>query len=101
MYVITARYLFSDNPPFRVVVQNERREEWTSLLVTNKKLFIQYPVLVRLEQAGTASTWWRCSGEGGMGWGRETKGSVPLSLPVPGVVSASVRFPFLIGSGCS
>lgn len=39
---------------FRVVVQNERREEWTSLLVTIKKLFIQYPVLVRLEQAGTA-----------------------------------------------
>lgn len=38
---------------FRVVVQNERREEWTSLLVTIKKLFIQYPVLVRLEQAGT------------------------------------------------
>lgn len=37
----------------RVVVQNERREEWTSLLVTIKKLFIQYPVLVRLEQAGT------------------------------------------------
>lgn len=36
----------------RVVVQNERREEWTSLLVTIKKLFIQYPVLVRLEQAG-------------------------------------------------
>lgn len=48
--------LFSiyDNIPFRVVVQNERREEWTSLLVTIKKLFIQYPVLVRLEQAGTA-----------------------------------------------
>lgn len=37
----------------RVVVQNERREEWTSLLVTIKKLFIQYPVLVRLQQAGT------------------------------------------------
>lgn len=37
----------------RVVVQNERREEWTSLLVTIKKLFVQYPVLVRLEQAGT------------------------------------------------
>ncbi|XP_053135498.1 GATOR complex protein DEPDC5 isoform X4 [Hemicordylus capensis] len=36
---------------YRVVVQNERREEWTSLLVTIKKLFIQYPVLVRLEQA--------------------------------------------------
>lgn len=35
-------------------MQNERREEWTSLLVTIKKLFIQYPVLVRLEQAGTA-----------------------------------------------
>uniref|UniRef100_A0A8C5L768 GATOR1 complex protein DEPDC5 n=1 Tax=Jaculus jaculus TaxID=51337 RepID=A0A8C5L768_JACJA len=38
---------------YKVVVQNERREEWTSLLVTIKKLFIQYPVLVRLEQAGT------------------------------------------------
>uniref|UniRef100_A0A2K6SXM4 GATOR1 complex protein DEPDC5 n=1 Tax=Saimiri boliviensis boliviensis TaxID=39432 RepID=A0A2K6SXM4_SAIBB len=36
---------------WKVVVQNERREEWTSLLVTIKKLFIQYPVLVRLEQA--------------------------------------------------
>nr|XP_020013197.1 DEP domain-containing protein 5-like [Castor canadensis] len=43
--------MFCDNTPFRVVVQNERREEWTSLLVTIKKLFIQYPVLVRLEQA--------------------------------------------------
>uniref|UniRef100_A0A452S0S5 DEP domain containing 5, GATOR1 subcomplex subunit n=1 Tax=Ursus americanus TaxID=9643 RepID=A0A452S0S5_URSAM len=43
--------VFYDNIPFRVVVQNERREEWTSLLVTIKKLFIQYPVLVRLEQA--------------------------------------------------
>uniref|UniRef100_A0A8C8UP88 DEP domain containing 5 n=1 Tax=Peromyscus maniculatus bairdii TaxID=230844 RepID=A0A8C8UP88_PERMB len=37
---------------YKVVAQNERREEWTSLLVTIKKLFIQYPVLVRLEQAG-------------------------------------------------
>ncbi|KAM4708788.1 GATOR1 complex protein DEPDC5 isoform 2-T3 [Discoglossus pictus] len=36
---------------YKVVVQNERREEWTSLLVTVKKLFIQYPVLVRLENA--------------------------------------------------
>ncbi|XP_035246744.1 GATOR complex protein DEPDC5 isoform X5 [Anguilla anguilla] len=36
---------------YRVVAQNERREEWTSLLVTIKKLFIQYPVLVRLEGA--------------------------------------------------
>uniref|UniRef100_A0A8D2D1S8 GATOR1 complex protein DEPDC5 n=1 Tax=Sciurus vulgaris TaxID=55149 RepID=A0A8D2D1S8_SCIVU len=36
---------------YKVVAQNERREEWTSLLVTIKKLFIQYPVLVRLEQA--------------------------------------------------
>ncbi|XP_072455955.1 GATOR1 complex protein DEPDC5 isoform X4 [Notamacropus eugenii] len=36
---------------YKVVVQNERREEWTSLLVTIKKLFVQYPVLVRLEQA--------------------------------------------------
>ncbi|XP_073079287.1 GATOR1 complex protein DEPDC5 isoform X11 [Manis javanica] len=35
---------------YKVVVQNERREEWTSLLVTIKKLFIQYPVLVRLQQ---------------------------------------------------
>ncbi|XP_053326258.1 GATOR complex protein DEPDC5 isoform X1 [Spea bombifrons] len=34
---------------YKVVVQNERREEWTSLLVTVKNLFIQYPVLVRLE----------------------------------------------------
>lgn len=49
--------VFYDNIPFRVVVQNERREEWTSLLVTIKKLFIQYPVLVRLEQAGTAFIW--------------------------------------------
>uniref|UniRef100_A0A8C6YFD3 GATOR1 complex protein DEPDC5 n=1 Tax=Naja naja TaxID=35670 RepID=A0A8C6YFD3_NAJNA len=37
---------------YKVVVQNERREEWTSLLVTIKKLFIQYPVLVHLEKAG-------------------------------------------------
>lgn len=37
---------------FRVVAQNERRDEWTSLLVTIKKLFIQYPVLVRLKGAG-------------------------------------------------
>ncbi|KAK7877173.1 hypothetical protein WMY93_032118 [Mugilogobius chulae] len=36
---------------YRVVAQNERREEWTSLLVTIKKLFIQYPVLVRLKEA--------------------------------------------------
>ncbi|XP_064424153.1 GATOR1 complex protein DEPDC5 isoform X2 [Latimeria chalumnae] len=36
---------------YKVVVQNERREEWTSLLVTIKKLFIQYPVLVRLQEA--------------------------------------------------
>ncbi|XP_070618562.1 GATOR1 complex protein DEPDC5 isoform X2 [Erythrolamprus reginae] len=36
---------------YKVVVQNERREEWTSLLVTIKKVFIQYPVLVRLEKA--------------------------------------------------
>ncbi|CAL8314510.1 unnamed protein product [Gadus morhua 'NCC'] len=35
---------------YRVVAQNERRDEWTSLLVTIKKLFIQYPVLVRLEE---------------------------------------------------
>uniref|UniRef100_A0A671TVF9 DEP domain containing 5, GATOR1 subcomplex subunit n=1 Tax=Sparus aurata TaxID=8175 RepID=A0A671TVF9_SPAAU len=37
---------------YRVVAQNERRDEWTSLLVTIKKLFIQYPVLVRLKEAG-------------------------------------------------
>ncbi|XP_058888828.1 GATOR complex protein DEPDC5-like isoform X2 [Acipenser ruthenus] len=37
---------------YRVVAQNERREEWTTLLVTIKKLFIQYPVLVRLKVAG-------------------------------------------------
>ncbi|XP_039627619.1 GATOR complex protein DEPDC5 isoform X3 [Polypterus senegalus] len=36
---------------YRVVAQNERREEWTTLLVTIKKLFIQYPVLVRLQGA--------------------------------------------------
>ncbi|XP_056677417.1 GATOR complex protein DEPDC5 isoform X3 [Monodelphis domestica] len=36
---------------YKVVVQNERREEWTSLLVTIKKLFVQYPVLVRLDRA--------------------------------------------------
>ncbi|CAJ1087364.1 GATOR complex protein DEPDC5 isoform X5 [Xyrichtys novacula] len=36
---------------YRVVAQNERRDEWTSLLVTIKKLFIQYPVLVRLQEA--------------------------------------------------
>ncbi|XP_034071492.1 GATOR complex protein DEPDC5 isoform X8 [Gymnodraco acuticeps] len=35
---------------YRVVAQNERRDEWTSLLVTIKKLFIQYPVLVRLKE---------------------------------------------------
>ncbi|XP_069071195.1 GATOR1 complex protein DEPDC5 isoform X2 [Pleurodeles waltl] len=36
---------------YKVVVQSERREDWTSLLVTIKKLFIQYPVLVRLKGA--------------------------------------------------
>ncbi|PWA30813.1 hypothetical protein CCH79_00017367, partial [Gambusia affinis] len=36
---------------YRVVAQNERRDEWTSLLVTIKKLFIQYPFLVRLKEA--------------------------------------------------
>ncbi|KAM9844724.1 LOW QUALITY PROTEIN: GATOR1 complex protein DEPDC5 [Aulostomus maculatus] len=36
---------------YRVVAQNERRDEWTSLLVTIKKLFIQYAVLVRLKEA--------------------------------------------------
>lgn len=35
-----------------MVAQNERRDEWTSLLITIKKLFIQYPVLVRLKVAG-------------------------------------------------
>ncbi|XP_059839235.1 GATOR complex protein DEPDC5 isoform X5 [Hypanus sabinus] len=35
---------------YKVVAQNERREEWTSLLTTIKKLFIQYPVLVRLQE---------------------------------------------------
>lgn len=34
------------------MAQNERRDEWTSLLVTIKKLFIQYPVLVRLKEVG-------------------------------------------------
>ncbi|TNN31511.1 DEP domain-containing protein 5 [Liparis tanakae] len=38
-------------PEIRVVAQNERRDEWTSLLVTIKKLFIRYPVLVRLQAA--------------------------------------------------
>ncbi|XP_061588667.1 GATOR1 complex protein DEPDC5 isoform X4 [Cololabis saira] len=38
---------------YRVVAQNERRDEWTSLLITIKKLFIQYPVLVRLKEAGS------------------------------------------------
>ncbi|KAG2470314.1 DEPD5 protein, partial [Polypterus senegalus] len=36
---------------FDIYAQNERREEWTTLLVTIKKLFIQYPVLVRLQGA--------------------------------------------------
>ncbi|XP_012671329.1 GATOR complex protein DEPDC5 isoform X1 [Clupea harengus] len=36
---------------YRVVAQNERRDEWTSLVITIKKLFIQYPVLVRLKGA--------------------------------------------------
>ncbi|XP_069789694.1 GATOR1 complex protein DEPDC5 isoform X4 [Narcine bancroftii] len=36
---------------YKVVAQNERREEWTSLLTMIKKLFIQYPVLVRLQEA--------------------------------------------------
>ncbi|XP_077413370.1 GATOR1 complex protein DEPDC5 isoform X3 [Vanacampus margaritifer] len=36
---------------YRVVAQNERRDEWTALLVTVKNLFIQYPVLVRLKEA--------------------------------------------------
>lgn len=37
----------------RVVAQNERRDEWTTLQVTIKELFIQYPVLVRLKEAGS------------------------------------------------
>uniref|UniRef100_A0A3P8X2B6 DEP domain containing 5, GATOR1 subcomplex subunit n=1 Tax=Cynoglossus semilaevis TaxID=244447 RepID=A0A3P8X2B6_CYNSE len=37
---------------YRVVAQNERRDEWTTLQVTIKELFIQYPVLVRLKEAG-------------------------------------------------
>ncbi|XP_016897704.1 GATOR complex protein DEPDC5 isoform X2 [Cynoglossus semilaevis] len=36
---------------YRVVAQNERRDEWTTLQVTIKELFIQYPVLVRLKEA--------------------------------------------------
>lgn len=36
----------------RVVAQNERRDEWMSLLVTIKKLFVKYPQLVRLEETG-------------------------------------------------
>ncbi|XP_057684486.1 GATOR complex protein DEPDC5 isoform X1 [Corythoichthys intestinalis] len=35
---------------YRVVAQNERRDDWASLLVTVKNLFIQYPVLVRLKE---------------------------------------------------
>lgn len=62
--VVAAWYPPCDGAPFRVVVQNERREEWTSLLVTIKKLFIQYPVLVRLEQAGTALRCWEVCWEG-------------------------------------
>ncbi|XP_032803029.2 GATOR1 complex protein DEPDC5 isoform X2 [Petromyzon marinus] len=34
---------------YRVVAQNERRDDWMSLLVTIKKIFIQYPRLVRLK----------------------------------------------------
>ncbi|KAF3858842.1 hypothetical protein F7725_012043 [Dissostichus mawsoni] len=45
----------------RVVAQNERRDEWTSLLVTIKKLFIQYPVLVRLKEEGSGSA--QCSAD--------------------------------------
>lgn len=40
----------------RVVAQNERRDEWTSLLVTIKKLFVKYPLLVRLEETGRVIT---------------------------------------------
>lgn len=36
----------------RVVAQNERRDEWMSLLVTIKKLFVKYSLLVRLEETG-------------------------------------------------
>ncbi|XP_077579911.1 GATOR1 complex protein DEPDC5 isoform X3 [Stigmatopora nigra] len=35
---------------YRVIAQNERRDEWGSILVTVKNLFIQYPVLVRLKE---------------------------------------------------
>ncbi|XP_011614624.1 GATOR complex protein DEPDC5 isoform X2 [Takifugu rubripes] len=35
---------------YRVVAQNERRDEWMSLLVSIKKLFVKYPLLVRLEE---------------------------------------------------
>uniref|UniRef100_S4RKY3 DEP domain containing 5, GATOR1 subcomplex subunit n=1 Tax=Petromyzon marinus TaxID=7757 RepID=S4RKY3_PETMA len=37
---------------YRVVAQNERRDDWMSLLVTIKKIFIQYPRLVRLKTVG-------------------------------------------------
>lgn len=40
----------------RVVAQNERRDEWMSLLVTIKKLFVKYPLLVRLEETGRVIT---------------------------------------------
>lgn len=56
---LAAFYWFKQQSLFsfssRVVAQNERRDEWTSLLITIKKLFIQYPVLVRLKVAGAYS----------------------------------------------
>lgn len=90
MYVIAAQCLFYDNIPFRVVVQNERREEWTSLLVTIKKLFIQYPVLVRLEQAGTAFIMTEsAAGKGGVGWRLGDERFMLASFTVLDRVSAS------------
>ena len=84
---IGARFLFHDHIPFRVVAQNERREEWTSLLVTIKKLFIQYPVLVRLEQAGTASMCQRCSGEMACGMEAGDREAAHASFPCVAVHS--------------
>ena len=71
-------------------MQNERREEWTSLLVTIKKLFIQYPVLVRLEQAGTAlNVPGGVVGDGVSGGGWGTQRFLLASLPARSVASAS------------
>lgn len=70
-------------------MQNERREEWTSLLVTIKKLFIQYPVLVRLQQEGTALVAVGAVGRGSVGRGWEGKRLVLVSLPMLCIVFAS------------